>query len=238
MKAIGFAIVGLGLAVSAHATMLGLAPAAQPQEYYPVTITASPTVAITNAYLIYGKVYSDNRGVGNNYTQLAFAAVPLGTLSAATSALPDVLTVDVPQIWINDPNYASPLPLLGYLGAGWSIEALYAPGGVSITNTNLVGENGGWPFPGAPESTIATALANGDVNTLISEYTSTGWETSTAFGNSQPLMDYSNATPNGSVNAELGSTPVPEPTTAILMVGFGTVLLLRRCRANRPEAVD
>jgi hypothetical protein len=230
MKAIGFAVAVFGLVAAAHATILGLAPAGLPEQYYQVQITALPTVTITNAYLIYGRVYNDNRGVGNNYTQLAFGAVSIGTLPAATSASPDLLTVDIPQIWITDPNYASPLPLLGYLGANWSIEALYAPSGVSITNTNLVGENGGWPFPAAPESAIATALADGDVNTLIRDYTATGWETSMVFGDSQPLMDYSNGTPNGSVNAVLNPVPVPEPTTSTLMLAFGAVSFLGRRR--------
>lgn len=159
MKTLGYAVVILGLAASTQASVLGLAPAtSEPQEYYAVTITASPTTAITNAYFLYGYNYLD----GNNlYSQEAFGVVPIGTLAAATSASPDVLTVDIPQIWITDPRYA-PIPLLPTSG-GWSIEGLYAPGGVSVSGSGLISGNGGWPYMDASESSVATALANGNV---------------------------------------------------------------------------
>lgn len=130
----------LGLVAWAHATVLGLAPAAQPQQYFAVTITASPTVAITNAYFFYGRNWLDDN---NLYSQNAYGVVPIGTLPAATSAAPDVVTVNIPQIWITDPAFA-PIPVLPSL-AGWSVEGLYAPGGVSVSGSGLISENGGWP---------------------------------------------------------------------------------------------
>jgi hypothetical protein len=224
MKAIGYAVAVLGLAVSAQASVLGLAPAALPQQYYQVQITASPTVAITNAYFIYGRFWQD----GSSYSQNAYGAVPIGTLPAATSASPDVLTVYLPQIYITDPRY-SPIPVLPDL-AGWSIEGLYSPGGVSVSGSGLNAPDGGWPYVDVPESSVATALATGDVNALLNQYAD-GLDFTGAdeWGLTEPMTDYSTATPNGNVTADINPTPVPEPTTATLMF-VGAVSLLRRRR--------
>lgn len=143
MKTIGFAGAILGLAVSAHASIVSLSPAAQPQQYFAVTITASLTVPITNAYFLYGSNYLDDN---NLYSQEAYGAVPIGTLAAATSASPDVITVDIPQIWITDPAYKSPIPVVPDR-AGWSVEGRYAPGGVSVSGSGLISEDGGWRNP-------------------------------------------------------------------------------------------
>lgn len=226
MKAIGCAVTILGLAATARATVLGLAPAAPPQQEFAVQITASPTVTITDAYFFYGRFWQD----GSFYSQNAYGAVKIGTLPAATSASPDVLTILVPQIWITDPHYA-PIPVLPDLSP-WSIEGLYASGGVSVSGSGLISGNGGWPYVNVAESSVATALASGNVNALLNQYVAgLDFTAADSWGQTVPMTDYSTATPNGTVNAAINPTPVPEPTTSVLMLGFATASLLRRRRS-------
>lgn len=153
MKSIGYAVVFLGLAVSAKASVLGLVPAAsEPQQYYAVTITASPIVPITNAYFFYGNFWQD----GDTYSQEAYGVVPIGNLPAASAPSPDVVTVDIPQIYITDPRYA-PIPVLPSFSE-WDIEGLYTPGGVSLTDPVMVPQVNRGPGPKHPNPRLRVRL--------------------------------------------------------------------------------
>lgn len=227
MKLIGIAVAILGLSAVAQGGVLGMA-SSLPQQEYAVTLTASPTVSITNAFFFYGRFWQD----GSFYSQFAYGAVPIGTIPAASSASPDVLTVYLPQIYITDPHYA-PIPVVPDL-SGWSVEGLYAPGGVSVSGAGLISPDGGWPYVGVSESSVATALANGNVNALLTQYED-GLDFTEAddWGLTEPMTDYSTATPNGNVTADINPTPVPEPATAtIMLIGAMSVLCRRRGGSN------